>query len=249
MQLFCQGNGRNIVFREYSFRRANSLNSVADSKSSARNSESALWHTNNTLNGTHWALSPELGEGQKTHWVTVGFLYGAGAETLIFVTGTSGKYSSPSKKKQSQLCIPRKPREIGVWVPGAEIQTSAVDTRPAVWVSTAEKFFKIVLGETRNFSRKLRGSQRQLCIKTGLLLSSVFETVLSETVFGPFPTYTRWFVARWPGPSNSSPATFLIHRPSAVVRDAPGLGQLHEVGQNEHIQKVWSWKTNPVQFK
>ena len=27
----------------------------------------------------------------------------------------------------------------------------------AVWVSTAEKFFKIVLGETRNFPRKFRG--------------------------------------------------------------------------------------------
>ena len=32
-----------------------------------------------------------------------------------------------------------------------------MDTRTAVWVSTAEKFSKIVLGETRNFSRKFRG--------------------------------------------------------------------------------------------
>ena len=32
-----------------------------------------------------------------------------------------------------------------------------MDTRTAVWISTAEKCFKIVLGETRNFSRKLGG--------------------------------------------------------------------------------------------
>ena len=87
--------------------------------------------------------------------MTVGFLYGAGAETLIFVTGTSEKYPKvfvSRQKNQSRLWIPRKPRKIGVWVSGAEIQTSAVDTRSAVWVSTAEKVSKIVLGETRNFS-------------------------------------------------------------------------------------------------
>ena len=33
--------------------------------SSARNSVSSLWHTNNRLNRTYWVLSPELGEGQK----------------------------------------------------------------------------------------------------------------------------------------------------------------------------------------
>ena len=89
--------------------------------------------------------------------MTVGFLYGAGAETLIFVTGTSGKYLKifvSQQKNQSQLCIPRKPRKIGAWVSGAEMPTSAVDTRTAVWVSTAEKFSE---GETRNFSRKFRG--------------------------------------------------------------------------------------------
>ena len=61
------------------------------------------------------------------------------------------------QKNQSQLWIPRKPRKIGVWVSGAAIQTSAVDTRTAVWVSTAEKFSKIFLGKTRNVSRKFRG--------------------------------------------------------------------------------------------
>ena len=39
---------------------------------------------------------------------------------------------SPGKE---ELRIPRKPRKIGVWVSGAEIQASAVDTRTAVWVS------------------------------------------------------------------------------------------------------------------
>ena len=106
-------------------------------------------------------------------YVMVGFLYGAGAETLIFVTGTSGKYPKlcvSRQKNQSQLWIPRKPRKIDVWVSGAEIQASAMDTRTAVWVSTAEKIFRIVLGETRNFSRSLGGSQHQLWIKTRPLL-------------------------------------------------------------------------------
>ena len=92
--------------------------------------------------------------------MTVGFLYGAGAETLIFVTGASGKYPKlfgSRQKTQSQLWIPRKPRKIGVWVSSAEIQTSAVDTRLAVWASTAENVPKTVLGKTRNFSRKFRG--------------------------------------------------------------------------------------------
>ena len=99
--------------------------------------------------------------------MTVGILYGAGAETLIFVTGTSGKYPKlfvSRQKNQSRLWIPRKPRKIGVWVSGAEIQTSAVDTRTAVWVSTPERFSKIVLGKTRNSSRKFRGvSAPALC--------------------------------------------------------------------------------------
>ena len=97
----------------------------------------------------------------------VGFLYGAGAETLIFVTGTSGKYPKlcvSRQKNQSQLWIPRKPRKIGVWVSGAEIQTSAVDTRTAAWVSTPEKISKI--GKTRNFSRKFRGVSAPALHKT-----------------------------------------------------------------------------------
>ena len=69
----------------------------------------------------------------------------------------SPKLFVSQQTNQSQLWIPRKPRKIGVWVSGAEIQTSAVDTRTAVWVSTPEKFSKIVLGKTRIFSRKFRG--------------------------------------------------------------------------------------------
>ena len=93
--------------------------------------------------------------------MTVAFLYGAGAETLTFVISDSGKRPFEMFvsrwKNQSQLCIPRKPRKIGAWVSGAEIQTSAVDVRTAVWVSTAEKLFEIVLGETRNYSQMFRG--------------------------------------------------------------------------------------------
>ena len=45
----------------------NSLSSTANSVSSAKNSVSSLWRTNNRLRETHWVLSPELAEGQKTH--------------------------------------------------------------------------------------------------------------------------------------------------------------------------------------
>ena len=75
------------------------------------------------------------------------------------MTGPAGKYPKlfvSRQKNESRLWIPRKPRKIGVWVSGAEIQTSAVDTRTAVWVSTPEKVSKIILGKTRNFSRKFR---------------------------------------------------------------------------------------------
>ena len=89
--------------------------------------------------------------------MTVGFLYRAGAETQIFVTGTSGKYLKilvSQQKIQSQLWIHRKPRKIGVWVSGAAIPTSAVDTRTAVWVSTAEKIFQNRSGKnSKSFSK------------------------------------------------------------------------------------------------
>ena len=93
--------------------------------------------------------------------MTVGF-YGAGAETLTFVTGSSLRKITensrlPAEKPKSAVYTQKTKKKKGVWVSGAEIQTSAVDTRIAVWVSTAEKFFKTVLGETRNFSRKFRG--------------------------------------------------------------------------------------------
>ena len=109
--------------------------------------------------------------------MTVGFLYGPVAETLIFVTGTSGKYLKifvSQQENQSQLWIPRKPRKIGIWVSGAEIQTSAVDTRTAVWVSTAEKFSKIFLGETRNFSRKFRGVSAPALYKNPAVMENSF---------------------------------------------------------------------------
>ena len=77
----------------------------------------------------------------------------------------------------------------GVWVSGAEIQTSAVDTRTAVWVSTAEKIFKLALGETRIFLESLGGSQRQLCIKTRPSVNGLFPLLDGpfSNLNGPFP--------------------------------------------------------------
>ena len=52
------------------------------------------------------AVCPQNTAASICTFLTVGFLYGAGAETLIFVTGTSGKYPKiflPRQKNQSQL--------------------------------------------------------------------------------------------------------------------------------------------------
>ena len=97
----------------------------------------------------------------------------------------SKNFRLPAEKNRSQLWIPRKPKKIGVWASGAEIQTSAVDTRIAVWLSTTEKFSKIVLGETRNFSQKFRGSQRQLCIKTRPLYYLSNSKTFQEGICNP----------------------------------------------------------------
>ena len=53
--------------------RTNSLSSAPNSVSSAdkQNSVSSLWHTNDTMRGTHWILSQKLSEGPKTHWAQV----------------------------------------------------------------------------------------------------------------------------------------------------------------------------------
>ena len=67
------------------------------------------------------------GAQQSDHtflYMTVRFLYGAGPETPILVTGALGK----TIKTEVQVF-------------DAEIQTLAVDPRTAVWVSTAEKSF------------------------------------------------------------------------------------------------------------
>ena len=101
--------------------------------------------------------------------VTVGFLYGAGAETLILVTGTSGKYpklfGSRQKKPKSAVDTQKNKKHGCLGIQG-EIQTSAVDTRTAVWVSTAEKFSTVLGKKVGIFLECLGGSQRQLCIKT-----------------------------------------------------------------------------------
>ena len=77
--------------------------------------------------------------------MTVGFLYGAGAETLIFVTGTSRKktkFLSSDRKIKVSCVYPQKPRKIGVWVSGAEIQPQRWIPELRVWVSTLRKFPK-----------------------------------------------------------------------------------------------------------
>ena len=58
-------------------------------------------------------------------------------------------------ENQSQVWIHRKTRKIGVWESGAEIPTSAVDTRTAVLVSTPEKNFQNRSGKNSEFFSKV----------------------------------------------------------------------------------------------
>ena len=107
-------------------------------------------------------------------YLTVGFLYGAGAETLIFVTGTSGKYPKlfgSRQKKQSQLWIPRNPRKNRCF--GYPVLRS----KPQRWIPELRfgypplrKFPKSFWEKLRIFLESLGGSQRQLCIKIRPLL-------------------------------------------------------------------------------
>ena len=59
----------------------------------------------------------------------------------------------------------QKAKKIGVYLSGAEIQTSAVDIRIVVWVPTAEIFSKSFWEKLGIFLENLGVSQRQLCIK------------------------------------------------------------------------------------
>ena len=60
-------------------------------------------------------MKPFFGRpGKLTSLNTLGFLYGAGAEILMLVTGASRENLSLGKNTQKQLCIPRKPRETEV---------------------------------------------------------------------------------------------------------------------------------------
>ena len=100
--------------------------------------------------------------------MTVGFLYGAGADPNFrdrHLRKITENFCLPTEKPKSAVHT-QKPRKIGVWVSGAEIQTSAVDTRTAIWVSAAEKIFKIVLGETRKIWGRAKGAMKRACGKT-----------------------------------------------------------------------------------
>ena len=72
-----------------------SLSFGANSVSSARNSVSLLWQTNNRLRGTHWVRSPELSEPRKTHWVRCLKLY------------SPKPYSARFTPKFAQPCLSR----------------------------------------------------------------------------------------------------------------------------------------------
>ena len=80
----------------------------------------------------------------------MGFLYGPGAETLILVTSALGKICPRAEKPKPAVHTHKTKKNRGLGT-RAEIQTSAVDTRTSVWVSTTEK---IVRTETRKCSRK-----------------------------------------------------------------------------------------------
>ena len=92
--------------------------------------------------------------------MTVGFLYGAGAETLIFVTGTSGKNPKffVSQQKNKVSCgYPENQEKLVFGYP-------VLRSKPQRWIPELRfgypplrSFPKSVLGKTRNSSRKFRG--------------------------------------------------------------------------------------------
>ena len=105
--------------------------------------------------------------------MTVGFLYGAGAETLIFVTGTSGKKKTKlfvsRKKNQSQRWIPRKPRKMCLGIRCWDPNLSGGYQNCGLGIHRWEMFSKSFWEKLGIFLESLGGSQRQLCIKTRLL--------------------------------------------------------------------------------
>ena len=94
--------------------------------------------------GTNWGdllLTPNWGSDKECSTIAktwhlssmmVGLLSGAGAETLILWQAPQEKHLSRDERNPSQWCISIKPRKIGVYISGAEIQALAVDTGAAV---------------------------------------------------------------------------------------------------------------------
>ena len=90
--------------------------------------------------------------------VTVGFYTELVLRPYLFVTVTSEKNCPQANKPKSAVCTQETKKNLVFGHP--------VHTRTAVWVSTAENIFKILLGETQIFFLESLGwSRRQLCTK------------------------------------------------------------------------------------
>ena len=114
----------------------------------------------------------------------MGFLYGAGAETLIVVTGISGKYPKlfVSRQKTKVSCgYPENQEKLVFGYP-------VLRSTPQRWIPELRfgyppltKFPKSFWEKLGIFLESLGGSQRQLCIKTRPLFSR-YSIIMNHTV-------------------------------------------------------------------
>ena len=122
--------------------------------------------------------------------MTAGFLYGAGAETLIFVTGTSGKKSEnfrlPAEKPKSAVDT-QKTKKIQVF--GYPVLRS----KPQRWIPELRfgypplrNFQKSFWEKLGIFLESLGGSQRQLWIKIRPLLKYPWEYIMQTCITNSF---------------------------------------------------------------
>ena len=130
--------------------------------------------------------------------MTARFVYGHGAESLIFVTGTSEKLSKifvSRQKNQSQLWILGKARKIDVWCP-------VLRSKPQWWIPELRfgypplrNFPKYLWEKLRIFLESLGGSQRQLCIKTRPLANFYWTKMVENPSGHGRPRQKSWMSA------------------------------------------------------
>ena len=171
-----------MLFRESCFGRENSLSSATISVSSAKSSVSPVWHINTRPRGPHWVLSPELGEGQKTHAVLClkpCFPWRQfKGQTRLGVTGLRASDSEPLRGKSASERVSSE----DLWKPLKDLW------KP---LKTSEDLWKPSLSET----------QRQISLSEALGPVAPIHLPLELSLPKPHSTRFRTMVVLVVGPS------------------------------------------------